>query len=38
MSAEESQPAPRRAWARWLAFEPIRHARWEVLLLRLGLA
>lgn len=28
----------RETWARWLRHEPIRHERWEVLLLRLGLA
>jgi hypothetical protein len=25
-------------WRRWLAFQPMRHERWEVLLIRLGLA
>lgn len=31
-------PAMAHGWRSWFRFEPIRHARWEVLLMRLGLA
>jgi hypothetical protein len=38
MRGVDSQEGRTRGWRRWLAFEPIRHERWEVVLLRLGLA
>lgn len=37
-AAVEKKPLWKRVVSYWLAFEPIRHARWEVIMLRLVLA